>query len=209
MPLSLVTPCGAMLCAVHPYPRACQLLRRLALSWSLEIGNLPVGGHEMYHHALSGGVCMAWPLRNRSPWSAIWFLGGSRVPCGVACCLEGSPLDSCPTSSHPRVVGASLALGTRLQSFGCWWSQSCPVCWVVTGGPRYPGYKTLTRMDISFAVIKLSWFTSILGDDHYCVLERVMHYFSGTMDYGIYYSGYCTVLEGYNDKNWISDMAEL
>jgi hypothetical protein len=64
-------------------------------------------------------------------------------------------------------------------------------------------------MDILFAVIKLSWFTSILGDDYYCVIERVMHYFSGTMDYGIYYSGYCTVLEGYNDKNWISDMAEL
>jgi hypothetical protein len=32
-----------------------------------------------------------------------------------------------------------------------------------------------------------------------------MHYLAGTMDYRIHYSGYPTVLEGYNDANWISD----
>jgi hypothetical protein len=36
-----------------------------------------------------------------------------------------------------------------------------------------------------------------------------MHYLVGTMDYGIHYSGYPAVLEGYSDANWISDVDEL
>jgi hypothetical protein len=68
---------------------------------------------------------------------------------------------------------------------------------------------SVTSPDISFTMSKLSWFTSNLGDDHWCALERVMHYLAGTMDYGIHYSGYPAVLEGYNDANWISDVDEL
>jgi hypothetical protein len=66
-----------------------------------------------------------------------------------------------------------------------------------------------TRPDISFAVSKLSQFTSNLGDDHLCALERVMHYLVGTMYYEIHYFGYPAVLEGYSDANWISDVDEL
>jgi hypothetical protein len=33
MPRSPVTPHGAVLCLAHPYPRACQHLRRLAFPW--------------------------------------------------------------------------------------------------------------------------------------------------------------------------------
>jgi hypothetical protein len=66
-----------------------------------------------------------------------------------------------------------------------------------------------TRPDISFAVSKLSRFTSNPGDDHWHVFERVMHYLVGIMDYGIYYSGYPAVLEGYSGANWISDVDEL
>jgi hypothetical protein len=66
-----------------------------------------------------------------------------------------------------------------------------------------------TRPEISFAMSKLSWFTFNLGDDHWRALEQVMHYLVGTMDYGVHYSGYPAVLEGYNDANWISDMDEL
>jgi hypothetical protein len=58
-----------------------------------------------------------------------------------------------------------------------------------------------TRPDILFAMSKLSWFTTNLGDDHWRVLERVMHYLAGTMDYEIHYSGYPAVLEGYSDAN--------
>jgi hypothetical protein len=66
-----------------------------------------------------------------------------------------------------------------------------------------------TKPDISFAVSKLSRFTTNLGDDHWHALERVMHYLAGTMDYRIHYSGYLAVLEGYSDANWISDVDEL
>jgi hypothetical protein len=66
-----------------------------------------------------------------------------------------------------------------------------------------------TRPDISFAVRKLSRFTSNLGDDHWHALERVMHYLVGTMDYMIHYSRYPAVLEGYSDATWISDMDEM
>jgi hypothetical protein len=61
-----------------------------------------------------------------------------------------------------------------------------------------------TRLDI-----KLRQFTSNPGDNHCCVLERVMHYMAGTIYYVIHYSWYPTVLEGYNDANWISDVDEL
>jgi hypothetical protein len=60
---------------------------------------------------------------------------------------------------------------------------------------------SVTRPDISFAMSKLSRFTSNLGDDHWHVFKRVMHYMVGTMDYLIHYSGYHAVLEGYNDVN--------
>jgi hypothetical protein len=66
-----------------------------------------------------------------------------------------------------------------------------------------------TRPEISFAVSKLNRFTSNPGDDHWRALERVMHYLVGTMEYGIHYSGFPAVLEGYSDANWISDLDEL
>nr|CAD41297.2 OSJNBa0020J04.2 [Oryza sativa Japonica Group] len=66
-----------------------------------------------------------------------------------------------------------------------------------------------TRPDISFAVSKLSRFVSNLVDDHWQALERVMRYLKGTMSYGIHYTGYLKVLEGYSDSNWISDADEI
>jgi hypothetical protein len=65
------------------------------------------------------------------------------------------------------------------------------------------------RPDILFAVSKLSQFTYNLGDNHWHVLEQVMHYLTGTMDYGIHYCSYLVVLEEYSDANWISDVDEL
>jgi hypothetical protein len=58
-----------------------------------------------------------------------------------------------------------------------------------------------TSFDISFAMSKLSRFTSNPGDDHWRALERVMHYLASTMDYKIHYSSFPAVPEGYNDAN--------
>jgi hypothetical protein len=66
-----------------------------------------------------------------------------------------------------------------------------------------------TRPDISFAISKLSRFTNNPGDNHWRALERVMHYLVGTMEYGIHYSNFPAVLEGYSDANWILDLDEL
>jgi hypothetical protein len=66
-----------------------------------------------------------------------------------------------------------------------------------------------TRSDISFAVSKLSRFVSNLGDTHWSALERVVHYLKGMISYGIHFTGYPRVLEGYCDANWISDADEL
>ena len=66
-----------------------------------------------------------------------------------------------------------------------------------------------TRPDISFAVSNLSRFMSNTGTDNWHALERVMRYLCGTMSYVIHYLGHPTVLEGYSDSNWISDVDEL
>ena len=71
------------------------------------------------------------------------------------------------------------------------------------------------RPDILFAMSKLSRFVSNPGDEHWKALERVMRYLKGTTSYGIHYSGYPKVLEGYSNSkgysnsNWISDADEI
>jgi len=66
-----------------------------------------------------------------------------------------------------------------------------------------------TRPNISFAVSKLSWFVLNPRDDHWRALERVLRYLKGTVSYGIHYTRYPSVLEGYCDANWISDADEI
>ena len=56
---------------------------------------------------------------------------------------------------------------------------------------------------------KLSQFVSNPGDDHWRALERVMRYLKGRSSYGIQYTGYPRVLEGYSDSNWISNAYEI
>jgi hypothetical protein len=60
---------------------------------------------------------------------------------------------------------------------------------------------SITHPDISFAISKLSRFTSNLGDDHWPGIDRVIHFLKGTMSYKIHYSRYPRVLEGYSDSN--------
>jgi hypothetical protein len=66
-----------------------------------------------------------------------------------------------------------------------------------------------TRPDISFATSKLRRFTSNPGNAHWCALERVIRYLRGTTTYGLHYTRYSDVLEGYTDANWISDADDI
>ncbi|KAL0320072.1 UNVERIFIED_CONTAM: Retrovirus-related Pol polyprotein from transposon TNT 1-94 [Sesamum radiatum] len=62
-----------------------------------------------------------------------------------------------------------------------------------------------TRPDIAYAVNKLSRFTSNSSKNHWKGLIRVLRYLKYTSNYGLHYTRYPTVLEGYSDANWISD----
>ncbi|KAL0342825.1 UNVERIFIED_CONTAM: Retrovirus-related Pol polyprotein from transposon TNT 1-94 [Sesamum calycinum] len=61
-----------------------------------------------------------------------------------------------------------------------------------------------TRPDIAYAVNKLSRFTNNPSNDR--GLIRVPKY---TSNYGLHYTRYPAVLEGYSDANWISDSKDI
>ena len=62
-----------------------------------------------------------------------------------------------------------------------------------------------TRPDIAYAVGRLSRYTSNPSSYHWQALNRVFKYLKGTMNYGLVYSGYPSVLEGYSDASWITN----
>ncbi|GAU31358.1 hypothetical protein TSUD_19030 [Trifolium subterraneum] len=61
-----------------------------------------------------------------------------------------------------------------------------------------------TRPDIAYAVGKLSRFTSNPSRHHWHAITRVFKYLKGTMNYGLSYMGFPSVLEGYSDASWIN-----
>ena len=65
-----------------------------------------------------------------------------------------------------------------------------------------------SRPNIAYAVGRLSKYTHSPNQDHWDALVRLMRYMRGNMDYGIEYSGFPAVLEGYSDANWISNSDE-
>ena len=58
-----------------------------------------------------------------------------------------------------------------------------------------------TRPDIAYAVSKLSRYTSNPGAEHWQGIIRVLKYLRFTRNYGLHYTRYPSVLEGYSDAN--------
>ncbi|KAL1293919.1 hypothetical protein AAHE18_19G104500 [Arachis hypogaea] len=58
-----------------------------------------------------------------------------------------------------------------------------------------------TRLDIAYAVNRLSRYTHNINKDHWITLTRIMRYLKGTKNFGLLYSGYPSILEGYTDAN--------
>ncbi|KAL0308195.1 UNVERIFIED_CONTAM: hypothetical protein Sangu_2989200 [Sesamum angustifolium] len=73
----------------------------------------------------------------------------------------------------------------------------------IIGSLRY--IMNCTRPDIAYVINKLSRFTSNPSKDHWKGLIRVLIYLKYTSNYGLHYTRYPAVLEGYSDANWISD----
>ena len=60
-----------------------------------------------------------------------------------------------------------------------------------------------TRPDIAYTVSKLSRYTSNLGEDHWKALVRVLRYLKYTLNYGLHYTWYPAILQGYRNANCI------
>ncbi|GJT81770.1 hypothetical protein Tco_1056112 [Tanacetum coccineum] len=67
---------------------------------------------------------------------------------------------------------------------------------------------TSTKPDIAYAVGRLSRFTSNPSRHHWHAITRVFKYLKGTMNYGLSYVGYPSVLEGYSDASWINHVED-
>ncbi|CAM8945117.1 unnamed protein product [Rhodiola kirilowii] len=64
---------------------------------------------------------------------------------------------------------------------------------------------TCTRPDIAFGVGKLSRYTSNPSMQHWQAIHRVLRYLKGTINLGLVYSDFPSVIEGYSDASWISN----
>ncbi|GKB30032.1 hypothetical protein Tco_0869433, partial [Tanacetum coccineum] len=65
-----------------------------------------------------------------------------------------------------------------------------------------------TRPDIAYAVGRLSRFTSDPSRQHWQAITRVVKYLKVTMNYGLSYVGYPSVLEAYSDASWINHVED-
>ncbi|CAM8901338.1 unnamed protein product [Rhodiola kirilowii] len=67
---------------------------------------------------------------------------------------------------------------------------------------------TSTRHDIAYVVGKLSRYTSNSSTHHWEAIRRVLKYLRGTMNYSLVYAGFPSVLEGYTDASWITNLED-
>ncbi|GJZ46160.1 hypothetical protein Tco_0593756 [Tanacetum coccineum] len=67
---------------------------------------------------------------------------------------------------------------------------------------------TSTRPDIAYVVGRLSRFTSNPSIQHWKAITRVFKYLRGTMNYGLSYVGYPSVLEAHSDASWINHVED-
>ena len=65
-----------------------------------------------------------------------------------------------------------------------------------------------TRPDLTYTVSRLARYTSNPGSEHYKAIVRVLRYLRFTRDYGLHYTRYPEVLEGFTDASWISDIQD-
>ena len=66
-----------------------------------------------------------------------------------------------------------------------------------------------TKPDIAYAIGRLSRYTQSPNWDHWTVVRRVLKYLRGTINYGLCFSGFSSVLEGFSDANWISNSDDM
>lgn len=67
-------------------------------------------------------------------------------------------------------------------------------------------YLAFTRLDIAYAVNRLSQFMHLPTEDHWQAAKRVLRYLAGTPTHGIFFSAKNTLsLHAYSDADWAGD----
>ena len=61
-----------------------------------------------------------------------------------------------------------------------------------------------TRLDIAFAICKISRFTKNPRVMYWKAITRVLGYLKRTKDLGLFYNNFPAMLEGYTDASWIT-----
>nr|GEU78123.1 ribonuclease H-like domain-containing protein [Tanacetum cinerariifolium] len=65
-------------------------------------------------------------------------------------------------------------------------------------------YLTFTRLDLSYAVQHICFYTHDLREPHLASLKRILRYVQGTLDLGLHlYASSTTSLVGYTDADWV------
>ncbi|GKD72175.1 hypothetical protein Tco_1330457, partial [Tanacetum coccineum] len=67
---------------------------------------------------------------------------------------------------------------------------------------------TSTRPDIAYVVGRLSIFSSNPSRQHWQAITRVFKYLNGTMNYGLSYVRYPSMLEAYLNASWINHVED-
>ena len=65
-----------------------------------------------------------------------------------------------------------------------------------------------SKPDIAYTVSKLSRYTSNPETDHWKTIVRVLRNLPYTCNYGLHYTMYLEVLDGFSNANWISDVKD-
>ena len=58
------------------------------------------------------------------------------------------------------------------------------------------------------ACLELARYTNNPAKEHWFALVRVLRYLKHTVEYGLQYTRYPSVIEGFSDANWIFDSLE-
>ncbi|GJX00282.1 zinc finger, CCHC-type containing protein [Tanacetum coccineum] len=103
--------------------------------------------------------------------------------------LARTPIDTSLHLSKNRGVGVAQLEYSRIIGM---------LMYLITG----------TRPDLTYAVSRLSRYTSNPSDAHWKAMTRVLHYLRYIHDYGLHYDRYPAVIDGYSDANWISDIKD-
>ena len=64
------------------------------------------------------------------------------------------------------------------------------------------------RPNLAYAVSGLTMYTSNPSVEHWKSITRLLRYLRYTREYGLHYGRYATVIEGYSDASWISDIKD-